>query len=88
MTLTFTIPAAKLSRISAALDFYGYQFDSTLGINDTNQRINFFENITIADWQSLLFNYERNLAINTVGDSAALQVKRFIGLSDVTATSV
>lgn len=83
MTITFTVPTAKISRISASLDFYGYVFDSTLGTTDATQRINFFIGMTITDWQSLLFNYERNAAI-IAGTSEAQQARTFIGLSDVT----
>ena len=89
MTITFTIPAGKISRISAALDFYGYVFNPALGTTDANQRMAFFRKITIENWQSLLFNFERQMAINLDAsgtDSAALQAKRFVGLEDVTAT--
>lgn len=88
MTITFTIPADKISRISAMLDWYGYKFDSASGITDANQRIAFFKKMAIDNWTSNVFNYERNMAINTVNDSAALQAKRFTDLSTITATWV
>ncbi len=85
-TFTFTISATQLTRISNALDIAGYKFDSTLGTTDNAQRLSFFKKLTIKYWQDdLVFNSERRAAIALEpNDSAALQMKRFIDLSDVT----
>lgn len=89
MTITFTISATKIARISAMLDSYGYVFDPTTGVTDTNQRMAFFRKITIDLWTNAVFAYERSLAIALDAshtDSAALQAKRFVNFADITAT--
>jgi hypothetical protein len=86
MIFTFDIPNAKLLRISNALPSVGYVFNPSSGLTDVQQRYAFFRTLTIQQWQSLVFNYERSVAIATQGDSAAAQAARFVDLSDITAS--
>lgn len=86
-TLTFDIPNAKASRAADALPSLGYVFDPTLGTTQQQQKMAFFRRLTIDYWTSIVFNYERSLAIAAEpNDTAAEQAKRFVDLSDVTSS--
>tara|TARA_R110000868_G_scaffold96848_6_gene266369 strand:+ start:3674 stop:3928 length:255 start_codon:yes stop_codon:yes gene_type:complete len=83
MIITFDIPNPKLARINAALDSLGYVFDASSPLTAQQQKVQFFKGLTRDHWQSIVFNYERQLAIDNPNDSAAEQAKRFDGLSDI-----
>lgn len=84
--LQFEIPIVKAQRIDDSLPFYGYVFDPNLGTTNRQQKEEFVRRRTIDMWNADLFNYERSVAIAAEpNDSAALQAKRYDGLSDVTS---
>lgn len=88
-TISLTIPDDKLTRINNCLDDWGYVYDSSLATTNAKQKERFIEKKLIAFMQSELFNTERKKAIALEpNDTAALQAKRFVGLDDVTSTTV
>jgi len=84
MDITFSIPDNQLQRISNALPAEGYVFVPGQG-TQAEQRLAYFKKLTRLHWQSIVFNYERQLAIDAEpNDTAAEQAKRFNDLSDIT----
>lgn len=62
----------------------GYVFVPGNG-TQAEQRLTFFKKMTRLYWQSIVFNYERKLAIDAEPlDTAAEQAKRFNDLGDIT----
>jgi hypothetical protein len=62
----------------------GYVYDPLLETTDNQQRLAFFKQLTIYHWRSIVFNYERQLAVdNEPNDTAALQAARFVGLANI-----
>lgn len=87
--LTFNIPNNKAKRLSDSLASVGYVYDPTSQLTDNQQRQKFVEKLTIDYWKGIVFNYERQIAIaSEPNDTAALQSARFIGLDDVTSSTV
>jgi len=85
-SITFSIPNNQLKRISDAIGgLPEYKYDPSLGTTQAQQREAFFKQMTRVHWQSIVFNYERQLAIDAEPlDTAAEQAKRFNDLSDIT----
>lgn len=88
-TISITIPDNPLTRINNCLDDWGYVYDPSLSATNAKQKERFIERRLISFLQSEIFNTERKKAIALEpNDTAALQAARFVGLNDVTSTTI
>jgi len=78
MIIQFEILQEQADRILLAIPSLGFRYDAANTDSETQQKWTFFVSKTMQEWESLVFNYERSLAIaNEPNDSAALQAKRY-----------
>lgn len=79
MILQFNIEQQQLDRIIAVLPSLGFVYDSENTNPLLQQQMQFLIDMTMRNWDSGVFNYERSLAIaNEPNDTAAEQAKRYI----------
>jgi hypothetical protein len=78
MILEFNIPQDTATRILPVLDTLGFVYDAENPKTEEEQRWDYFTVLTMQHWDSLVFNYERQLAIdNEPNDTAAEQALRY-----------
>ncbi len=78
MIIQFEILQAQADRILAVLPSLGFIYDLNNPDSEEQQKWKFLIDRTLAEWDNMVFNYERSLAIaNEPNDTAALQAQRY-----------